>query len=73
MKTLVRRSVVCGSVLACSAVAVLAPVASAQSATPPRVQDLSSGSALLPYLIGGILAIAAVALAAMPSRREHQD
>jgi hypothetical protein len=59
-----------GSGLAVAAIAVLAPLASAQ---PPRVQDLGSGSVILPYLIGIILAAAAVGLAAMPSRREHQD
>jgi len=28
---------------------------------------------ILAYLIGGVLALAAVGLATMPSRREHQD
>lgn len=51
----------------------IAPVVTAQDARPPAVQDLGSGSVILPYLIGGVLALAAVGLAIMPSRREHQD
>ena len=73
MKNLARQSVLSGCALACAAVAMLAPITSTQSAQPPRVQDLGSGGVILPYLIGGVLAAAAVGLAAMPSRREHQD
>jgi hypothetical protein len=51
----------------------IAPVVTAQDARPPAVQDLGSGSVILPYLIGAVLALAAVGLAIMPSRREHQD
>ena len=69
MKNFARRCLISGSIAAAAAVA---PVASAQT-SPPDVQELSSGSVILPYLIGGVLALAAVGLAAMPSRREHQD
>lgn len=72
MNKFARQRAVSGSAIACAAIALLAPLATAQT-QPPNVQDLSSGSVILPYLIGGILAAAAVGLAAMPSRREHQD
>ncbi len=64
-----------GLFLATAAVALLssAPAVLAQDSRPPAVQDLGSGSVILPYLIGGVLALAAVGLAIMPSRREHQD
>ncbi|MFG0292275.1 MAG: hypothetical protein ACIAQF_04155 [Phycisphaerales bacterium JB065] len=55
------------------AVSALAPIASAQTVQPPRVQELDSGGTILTYLIGFVLAAIAVGLAAMPSRREHQD
>lgn len=59
--------------IATCALAALAPIASAQSVQPPSVQELDSGGTILAYLVGFILAAIAVGLAAMPSRREHQD
>jgi hypothetical protein len=56
-----------------AAVLLITPIVAAQDARPPAVQDLGSGSVILPYLIGGVLALAAVGLAIMPSGREHQD
>lgn len=73
MKTVVSNRF--GSLLGFSAalLALAVPLATAQEARPPQVQDLGSGSVILAYLIGGVLALAAVGLATMPSRREHQD
>ena len=59
--------------VAVCAVSAVAPIAAAQSVQPPSVQELDGGSTILTYLIGFVLAAIAVSLAAMPSRREHQD
>jgi len=61
------------ALLVSTAALSIAPIVAAQDARPPAVQDLGSGSVILPYLIGGAMALAAVGLAIMPSRREHQD
>ncbi len=70
MKTTVYRRI---AMLVGTAALSIAPIVAAQDTRPPAVQDLGSGSVILPYLIGGVLALAAVGLAIMPSRREHQD
>lgn len=61
------------ALLISSAALSITPIVAAQDARPPAVQDLGSGGVILPYLIGGVLALAAIGLAVMPSGREHQD
>lgn len=40
---------------------------------PPAVEHPGKGSGILVYLVSALLALAAVGLCAMPSRRTHQD
>ncbi|MCA9294795.1 MAG: hypothetical protein KDA20_13385 [Phycisphaerales bacterium] len=48
-----------------------APVLAA--AKPPAVEHPGKGSGILVYGVSALLALAAVGLCAMPSRRTHQD
>lgn len=68
-----RQSITTARVTAFATSLAITAVVSAQDAVAPSPGDLEAPSPLGAYAVGIILAGAALALCAMPSRRTHED